>query len=380
LRLPAQAAPEIGPLRAYSLGLVTVTERTPLSAGGVDLQHRLRMMLEPRFGALDAEVAWESDLSVRNRSGPEGTPFEAAGRTGDWLGVSWTPVQGSHGRWVHRFDRLDVGLSGGSWELRSGRQAISWATTLLLTPADPFAPFDPSDPYREYRPGVDAVRFSFYPGPFSSAEMVVRPASTPDGTTITALGRARFSAGAWDLATWAGVLHDRAAGAASAAVSAGGWVVRGEMSVRSAERRGVVARVAAGADRRVDFFGRDLHVVAELQHDGLGASSAGELATVAASPPARRGELQVLGRDVGALQLSWQLHPLVTVAILELVDLRDGSFVSVPSAAWSVSSSTELRAGMFMPAGPRPSSGSGGPASDFGSVPWTAYLSLAAFL
>ena len=113
-----------------------------------------------------------------------------------------------------------------------GRQVISWASTLILTPADPFTPFDPADPFREYRAGVDAVRFQAYPGPFSEIDIVVRPVSTIDGDRITstidgdritALARAKTNWGGWDLGVWGGVLFDEPAGALSLVGAVGPW-------------------------------------------------------------------------------------------------------------------------------------------------------------
>jgi hypothetical protein len=50
-------------------------------------------------------------------------------------------------------------------------------------------------------------------------------------------------------------------------------------------------------------------LIAEYQHDGFGAASSEDLLGVVASDPFQRGELQVLGRDVLAVQGSYQIHP-----------------------------------------------------------------------
>jgi hypothetical protein len=95
---------------------------------------------------------------------------------------------------------------GRSAEITAGRQTISWATSLIFTPADPFAPFDPADPFREFRAGVDALRLQGFSGAFTELEFVVRPADTREGTTITALGRITTATGPWEISGWAGVL------------------------------------------------------------------------------------------------------------------------------------------------------------------------------
>ena len=111
-------------------------------------------------------------------------------------------------------------------DLIVGRQPVSWATTLFLTPADPFSPFDPADPFREYRGGVDAARLRVYR-------------------------------------------------------------------------------------------------VLEVQRDGLGATSPAGLLAATASRVFSQGEMQVLGREVGAVQVSYTLHPLVSASGLVLGNFRD---------------------------------------------------------
>ena len=78
----------------------------------------------------------------------------------DWLQLQWTVSDGKRVYTQHRFDRLRI-----SWrpiddvEVSVGRQAVSWGTTLFLTPADPFLPYRPTDALREFRSGIDAARF-----------------------------------------------------------------------------------------------------------------------------------------------------------------------------------------------------------------------------
>ncbi len=136
-------------------------------------------------------------------------------------------------------------------------------------------------------------------------------------------------------------------------------------------------RAAAGADRRWSLLGRDLYVVVEYQHDGYGAARPSDLTAVLLSTPYRRGDLQVLGRDVAAAQLSWQVHPLVSTEVAALWDLRDGSLLVGPAATWSVSAAASLRAGAFLPSGPEGTALA--PGSEFGPAPRSGYAALSWF-
>lgn len=368
----------MGPLRGYGLAVGTVSEAGPLRDADAGLFQRLRLMSRPRVGPVDFEVAYEHALQLRRTAGGVTSPLGTAA-TVTWLDLRWTLVDEEHLIWSHRLDRLWASFSGDAWEATVGRQAISWATTLFLTPADPFAPFDPSDPFREYRAGLDAARVQIYPGPLSELDLVVRPADTGDGTAVTALVRGRTALGVSDLSAWAGVLHDRAAGAIAGSRSVGAFEIRGEASLRDDPDRGAVVRAAVGADRRFTVLERDLYVVMEYQHDGLGAADPDALVDVAASEPVGRGELQVLGRNEGAMSAAFQVHPLWSLELLGLLNLDDGSGLLVPAAAYAAGPDVTLRGGAFLSFGAARASLDEGLSSEYGAVPASAYASLTWF-
>ncbi len=336
-------------LGAYGLGVATRSGSSALVPGGTSLLGRARIMPVVTAGPFTLDVAYEHLLE---RTPPGGglvitDPGGGSAGTGDWLGVDWSIRSTARTRWRHRFDRLSLSIDAGPTEITVGRQAISWATTLLLTPNDPFAPFAPSDPFREYRGGVDAIRVRAFPGPFSELDLVLRATEVADGSTLTALARGQTSVGGWAVGAWGGVLHDQGAGAVFATGAAGATALRASLAVRRAPEGGETLRGAVGADRRVSVAGRDLYVVAEIQYDGFGADRPERLAEVAASAPFMRGEMQTLGRWTAATQWSYQLHPLVSLDALALVDLEDGSVLASPGASWSVSASASLRGGLF---------------------------------
>jgi hypothetical protein len=381
--LTASAASAQEPVvRGYYLNVASVGEASTYGAGGAADFQRLRLMFSPATAPVRIDVAYEHTLLYSDDAGvavgalaPGSQPSSL-----NWLDLDW-PVRIAlpHAyQWRHRFDRLSATLTVGGAELRVGRQAVSWATTLFLTPADPFSPFDPSDPFREYRGGVDAVRLQIFPSAFSAAEIVVRPESTPTGRTLTALARGKLSAGGWDLAAWAGTLHERAAAAAAVTRTVAGAALRGEITLRREAGGRTITRFAVGADRRWSVLRRDLYLVAEYQHDGYGAARTADLPAVGTSLPYLRGEMQVAGRDVAALQATYQLHPLVSAALLTLADLRDGSALLGPALAYSVSDAVGLRAGAYLGVGRGPGP-FGVPQSEFGGVPRTGYLALSAF-
>jgi hypothetical protein len=334
------------------------------------------------LGPVTMDVAYEHVASRTPMGGGLSitTPGGEGAGSGDWLGADWELRSTSRSRWRHRFDRLALSFAAGPVEVTAGRQAISWATTLFLTPADPFAPFDPSDPFREYRGGVDAVRVQAFPGPFTEIEAVVRAADTPEGSRITALARGQTSRSGWAFGAWAGAVHEEAAGAVFATGAAGAMALRAEASLRRGTTDGeAVFRAALGADRNFLLDGKDLFLVAELQYDGLGAAESSDLLDIVISKWFSRGEMQVLGQWSGAVQAGYQAHPLVSVDALVLANLRDGSALLAPGLGWSATEHMSVRLGVFAGTGPGGLEPEAWLASEYGSIPVLGYASLSWF-
>ena len=365
---------------AYYFNLGSGSGDSPVSDAGVSDFERFRLMWAPAVGPLALDVAYEHTFLLQSRDvqGTGGVVLvpEAGG---NWLTLDWTVDKGDHFFWRHRFDRIGLTVPlGGAAELSVGRQVISWASTFILTPADPFTPFDPADPFREYRAGVDAVRFQAYPGPFSEIDIVVRPVSTIDGDRITALARAKTNWRGWDVGAWGGIVLEEPAGALSLVGALGPWAIRSEVAVRS-EADEVILRGTVGVDRRFSAGGRDLYLIAEYQHDGFGAASSEDLFGVVMSDPFQRGELQVLSRDALAVQASYQIHPLWGIDLLTLTSLVDGSALLSGGVSWSVGSNSSLRGGFFIGNGDDTVDPDAEFGSEFGGRASVGYVSLSHF-
>lgn len=375
-------AAQVFELTGYALGVGTWADESALGPSGATLLGRLRLMAVGDLGPVETDIAYEHVASRTPMGGGLSitTPGGEGAGSGDWLGTDWELRSTTRSQWRHRFDRLALSVAAGPVEVTAGRQAISWATTLFLTPADPFAPFDPSDPFREYRGGVDAVRLRGFPGPFTEVEAVVRAADTPQGSRITALARGQTSRSGWAFGAWAGVVHEEAAGAVFATGAAGATAVRAEATLRhGADEAETVLRVALGADRNFLVDGKDLFLVTELQYDGWGATGSSDLLDVVTSKWFSRGEMQVLGRWSGALQAGYQAHPLVSLDALVLANLRDGSVLLAPGLGWSATEHMSVRLGAFAGTGPGGLEPDSWLASEYGSIPILGYASLSWF-
>ena len=366
-------------LSGYYLNVFTSVAESVLGPAGVSDFQRLRVMWNGSRGPVRVDAAYEHTLTLRQAGAPGAQLFTAAGTAsgGDWLSLGGEIESGERAVWRHRIDRLNARIDlGPNADLVIGRQPVSWGTTLILTPADPFSPFDPADPFREYRIGVDAARLRYYRGSFTQLEIVARPARIGDRETLTLLGRASTSVQGWDLGAWGGAVHNTFGAAAFLSGSVGLWALRAEGEVRDLDDQ-LVVRGTIGMDRTFPVSGRDLYIVIEYQRDGLGGTSPEGLLAAAQSRAFTQGEVQVLGRDVAALQLSYPLHPLVSTSALYLGSLRDGSFLVSPGLGYSVSESLALRLGAFFGAGEEPvlDGAMFSLGSEFGALPRVLFVS-----
>ena len=368
----------------YYLNVGTVVgESFGAPSGAADFQ-RFRLMWTTGSGPASLDVAYEQSLTLSETGVPSALLFTGGGvgGGGDWADLGGEIESGERWSWRHRVDRLSLQLDlGESADLVVGRQPISWATTLVMTPADPFSPFDPSDPFREYRVGVDAARLRYYRGAFTQVEAVVRPAKFGSRETLTALARVSTNKSGWDVGAWAGSLHDAFAAGVSASGGVGLWALRFEGMVRDRDD-GAVLRSSVGIDRNAALWGKDLYVVLEYQRDGLGASDPDGFLRLLFSDELQQGEVQTLGRHTAAGQLSYQIHPLMSVDLLTLVSLGDGSVLVGPGLAYSVTHSAAVRLGAYASIGDDASMGPGGfPVirSAYGATPEILFASLNLF-
>ena len=223
-------------------------------------------------------------------------------------------------------------------DLTLGRQTASWATTLFLTPADPFSPFNPADPFRAYRGGIDAARLQFHPGapqpgggrgaahPVGHRQGDHRPGTRSDHLeelgniglgpepSSTSLPRPRRLQARWAR-----------------------WAVRGEASLRRILGKTMV-RGTLGIDRRLTLSNRDrLPGWPSTSTTAWAPPAPAETSSVLESEAFTRGELQVLGRDEAAAQAQYQLHPLWSLSLLWLRNLNDRSSLLAPSLSYSAS-------------------------------------------
>jgi len=79
------------------------------------------------------------------------------------------------------------------------------------------------------------------------------------------------------------------------------------------------------------------------------------------------------------MQASYQIHALVCLDAMALINLNDGSTLVAPGLSWSATGSTSLRLGIYSGLGEAGLATPGTLASEYGSVPGIAYLAVSRF-
>ena len=333
LAIQATAA-EVGGHYQSSVAISGIREGQP----SADWYNGVRLSLDHGLGSLEFGAAYEFQIDRANPGQESDT---------DWLSLQETISRGDELETRHRLDRLQISWSPTeAADLTIGRQAISWATTLYFTPADPFVPFSPTDTFREYRRGVDALRLRFYPDALSEIELVIRPSRLGEAEELTVLGRAITTWKDWDVSAWGGTLYGDSALAVGAAGDVSEWGVRFESVFRDTGTQ-VIGRGAFGLSRVFQVKDRDLDIILEYQHDGLGADSETGFGAVVESAAFRRGELQVIGRDQALARVAYQLHPLWQISGLVLWNLNLNGGVLAPGFTYSISDNASLNGTLY---------------------------------
>jgi len=365
-------------LSGYVQTVPLLSGPTQSSPASVSDFNRLRLSLEPSWGPVSLEAAYEHAITI-SQHGTQSGFLGAVPNGGEWLPLDNTVVDQDHVQWRQRLDRLNVRFSPSqSLDLTIGRQAVSWGTTLFLTPADPFLPFNPADPFRQFRGGVDVARLQMYPGPLSTVDVVVRATNSLLGEEVTALGRGLTTWQNWELSAWGGTLYGDTAGAVGISGSLGTWALRAEGVVRELRGR-IIGRGALGLDRVLQIADRDLFLIFEYQRDGLAAAAPARYTELLLTPEFLRGELQTLGRDVTVAQASYQVSPLWNLAGLSMWNMNDNSTLVAPSVTYTAGDETVISGGIYFGFGDAHITASQPLPSEFGLASSTGYLSFSVF-
>jgi hypothetical protein len=282
-----------------------------------------------------------------------------ASSSGEALPLSWTAYEEGGFTVSGRVDRASLALHAPGFDVRFGRQPVSFGTGFFFTPLDLLSPYGPQVVDREYKPGVDAVRLDAFVGATGrlTAVLGVVDPEDPDGSIL--IGSAGFTVGLFDLEFFvAKHYRDLVLGLATQG-SVGPVGVHADLALRvpfTGEDPTVAAEPTSiqfvlGANVLTD---RGMTLMAEISAQTSGTSDSSAYFAEAMDPRVRRGDRWTLGHLYAALSLTQELSPVFNLGAVTILNLTDPSALIGPSLSWSVASNVDLVAGGFLALGARP--------------------------
>lgn len=350
-------------------------------------------------------LSWEFHHAATARYATESAALFGASLSsrpsGEALPLSWTGYSEDGFTVSGRVDRMSLAFHARGFDVRFGRQPISFGTGFFFTPLDLLSPYGPQVVDREYKPGVDAVRFDAFigaSGRLTAVVGVVDP-EDPDGSVV--IGSGGFTVGLFDLDFFVAKHYRDLVLGLSTQGSVGPVGVHADLALRvpfTGEDPTVAAeptsvRFVLGANVMTE---RGMTLMAEISAQSAGTGDSGGYFAAAMDPRVRRGDRWTLGHLYAALSLTQELSPVFNLGAVTIVNLTDPSALIGPSLSWSVASNVDLVAGAFLALGKRPAEvdlfallgSDGGPlpidealaqlesGSEFGLMPHQAYLQL----
>lgn len=261
---------------------------------------------------------------------------------------------------VHRLDRLSVGLTTERTAWRFGRQAISWGNGLLFNPVDIFNPFDPAAVDKEYKTGDDMLYGQFLFGNGSDLQSVAIVRRDPlsgdvesEQSSLAFKYHGFLGFNEFDLLA-AEHYGDRVLGLGGS-MAVGGAVWRGDVTWTDTDTQQVWSAVTS-ISYSWTWGGHNINGLLEYYYSGFGqrrgAYSAEELAR---NPDLlrriERGELFTLARNYLAASATVEVTPLFLLTPNLFVNVEDPSSLFQLVARYDWKQNIQLIAALNLPIG-----------------------------
>ncbi|MEJ2156549.1 MAG: hypothetical protein P8X96_14510 [Desulfobacteraceae bacterium] len=267
----------------------------------------------------------------------------------------------------HRLDRFNLTFQTPSATFRAGRQALTWGNGLLFNPMDLFNPFAPTTIQRDYKVGDDMFHVQL-PVRTGEVQLLYLPRRNPltgdiDTDQSSLAGKWHFPLAGMEFDLMAARHYDDLVLGAGATGYIGGAAWRTDVVYTLADEDADISaywQIVANMDYAWQWGGRNLYGLVEFYYNGLNRHDdyTAALSDPAVSGKINRGELYTLGETYLAGQLGIELHPLVQLRLIAIVNIGDPSTLVQPQLAWDVAQDLQLVLGAEF--------GWGGDASEFG--------------
>jgi hypothetical protein len=274
---------------------------------------------------------------------------------GTYLDMDQTISTGTTNAWRHRLYRGWLGVESETGVARFGRQRIAWGTGKIWNPTDVLNPFEPLQVERDERRGVDAFYARQGLGDLSQAELAY--ALGERWTDQSLLARVKSHFGEYDVSLMGGKVSPSTASYIVGGDFAGNLydgTFHGEWSYTDLKNRTPFWKADLGYEYTFPtetrtWVLRDATLLGEYFHNGSGALDTAKYDFAAVLS----GRDVAVARDYVGLTYTKDVHPLVKLELITILNCDDGSQFFMPDAAWNAAADLYLTAGFQRFGGPK---------------------------
>jgi len=337
-----------------------------------------RVFLKDTFSEMaDGEVAVENRLYLADSPMNQLTRYLTRD-VNRRLDMTSTLDSGRYHRDIAEVDRLVVSVHGESDELSVGRQAVGFGRMALVSPLDVVNPFSADALDTDTRSGVDAIRAVHYFG--LGGQLGGTLVMGDNDADNSYLATTSYNAGGLDMLGIGGRLRSRCMAGAGLAGELKGVGLKAEFVQYQGRSRidadtpgDLYDSFPIGGVEAWYRFDNGLEMLVEYLYNGAGAGSPRGYADAVQSASMQEGMTSLAGQQYLLLRPSYELHSLVTLQALAILNLKDRSALIRPELDISLSDNTQLQLFVGVNTGPGPHdepspAGTTVPRSEFGTV------------
>lgn len=291
-------------------------------------------------------------------------------------------------------DWLYAAYTRGPLTVTLGRQPVTFGQAKIWRPTDLVATFSLTEVNTDYKPGADALRLDYVRSDKLSLTLVAAIGELESDHDFDAsihgssvLGQLKYDWSDTELSLIGGMVRGDALAGVTVVRDIGGFNTYAEATATlitgkslpalDAERGDVLARAAVGATWRKG----KLNVTPELLWNGFGSFDRADYLALATSTRVAIGEQITLGRAYAGVVADWELHPLMHLSGIGLVNVRDPSALVSAAFSYNIANNTSAVLGAYVPVGKRPSLATGiDVRSEYGLFPVFVFLHVKAVI
>jgi hypothetical protein len=280
------------------------------------------------------------------------------------ISLRWQPVTETNFTASHYIDRLYIDQDFSFGSLVIGRQRISWGTGRVWNPTDIFNPINPANFGKIEKDGSDAASMKFNLGQLTDLQLVYNAEYHFRSSDYAA--RFHTNILTYDFSLMSGFVDKRLVNGGDFAGDIGGAGIRGEALVSSdvLNNTGYFVKWILGTDYQ---FTDKLYGLVEYYHNGQGSLDKTNYDLTGLY----EGKILNLAKDYLDVTGTYQIHPLVSIAISSNSNFNDGSGFLSGSITYSASDNTSLALGTLFTYGST--------LSEYWYYPQAYYLKLEAY-